>query len=263
MLTSFYPMYVLTANVVAGAAGVSVENLTRPFTGCLHDYQLTPDDMRRLSRASILVINGAGMESFLARILGQKPDLPVVEASSGVELIMDRESNEPNPHVWLSVANAIHEVRNIAGGLSKINPANAGLFKANAEAYIARLEALNHRMHVALAPAAGRHMVTLHEAFPYFARDFGLVIAAVIEREPGSEPSAAELAEEIRTVRKLGRMPLFVEPQYPSASAAVVARETGSPVYTLDPVVTGKLELDAYEKLMEQNLTVLVEAFSQ
>jgi len=254
VVTSFYPMYVAVLNLVAGAEGVEVVNLTQPFTGCLHDVQLTPSELVVLDGADALVINGAGMESFMDKALGVVAKEKVVDASDGVELADD------NSHVWLSVSLHLKQVENIAAGLERLDPGRAAVYRANAAAYTAKLEALRERMHEALRDVARRDIVTFHEAFPYFAREFDLRIAAVIEREPGTEPSARELAETIELVRSSGVKALFAEPQYPGRAADSIARETGARVYVLDPAVTGPMDAGAYIRIMDANLRVLQEA---
>ncbi|MCU0607156.1 MAG: metal ABC transporter substrate-binding protein, partial [Candidatus Edwardsbacteria bacterium] len=216
--TSFYPMYLATANLAAGVPGVRVVNVARPSTGCLHDYQLTPQDLRTLAGAEVLVINGGGMESFVDKAVAQLPRLIVVDASRGIELIRDGQG-AVNPHVWVSVSGAMAQVRAIAEGLAAADPEHAAAYRANAAAYLAKLDALRQRMHGGLKGIRTRDIITFHEAFPYFAREFGLTVAAVIEREPGAEPSAAELAATIDLVRAKGITALFAEPQYPARAA--------------------------------------------
>jgi zinc transport system substrate-binding protein len=260
IVTSFYPMYVATLNVAAGLPGVQVTNLTPPITGCLHDYQLSPQDMITLTGADVFVVNGAGMEAFLDKAVQHNRRMKVVDASAGIELIRSGPAGEENPHVWVSVGEHLRQVANIARGLSQADPPHAAGYAANAAAYTAKLEALRQEMHEALAALRGRPIVTFHEAFPYFAREFGLRVAAVVEREPGSEPNAQELAETIRTVRQVGVRALFAEPQYPAKAAELIARETQAKVYTLDPAVSGPLQADAYLVIMRRNLQVLREA---
>ena len=259
IVTSFYPMYIATLNVAGGIPGVQVANMTRPFTGCLHDYQLTTEDMMGLSKADIFVVNGAGMEAFLDKVVKQMAGLKIVEASTGIEL-MEGEGGEGNPHIWVSPSLYIRQVQNIAEGLAKIDPERAAEYRDRAAAYVGKLEALRTRMKDGLKEAMGREIVTFHEAFPYFAKEFDLTIAAVIEREPGSEPSARELAETIELVKKTGIKALFAEPQYPSKCADAIAAETGAKVYTLDPGVTGPMVPDAYLQIMDGNLAVLQQA---
>jgi zinc transport system substrate-binding protein len=279
IVTSFYPIYIHTLNVAGGVPGVTVTNLTAPTTGCLHDYQLRPAEMKTLMTADLLVVNGAGMEAFLAKAIQRHPTLPVIDASAGCDLLRgeghdghghDHAEDEghghghgahaaaaPNPHVWVGVSGAIRQVRTIAEGLAKADPGRAERYRANAATYVGKLEALKARMHAALDGLPNRRIVTFHEAFPYFAQEFGLTIAAVVQREPGSEPNARELAETIMRVKAAGIRAIFVEPQYPDKAARAIARETGAAVHVLDPAVTGPLTADAYLRIMERNLEVL------
>jgi len=255
---SFYPMYIATLNVTKGVPGVEVRDLTKPMTGCLHDYSITTDDMKELTRTDIFVVNGAGMESFLDKVIKQQPNIKIVSASDGIELIKD--STGENPHVWVSVSLHIKQVRNIASQLAQADPQHAKQYGRNAAAYVAKLEKLRSEMHAGLKDIKTRDIITFHEAFPYFAKEFGLHIAAVIEREPGSEPSAKELAETINLVKKAKVKALFAEPQYPAKAAQAIARETGAKLYTLDPTVTGPMRDDAYIVTMTKNLSELRKA---
>lgn len=262
IMTSFYPMYIATLNVAKGVPGVEVMNLTKPMTGCLHDYQMTPDDMTRLSSANVFVVNGAGMESFLDKVIAQLPALTLVKASDGIELIKGEGEEGDNPHVWVSVSLHIKQVENIAAQLARADTAHAEQYKKNGAEYVARLDQLRKKMHEGLKDIQTRDIITFHEAFPYFAREFGLKIAAVIEREPGSEPSAKELAETIEIVKKAKVKALFAEPQYPTKAAEAIARESGAKLYTLDPAVTGPMTADAYVATMEKNLAELRKALN-
>ncbi len=258
ILASFYPMYIATLNVAHDIPGVTVANLTQPQTGCLHDYQLTTEDLTKLATADIFVVNGAGMESFLEKIVQELPQLKLAQASQGIVLIKGEEGD--NPHIWVSVSLYMKQIENLAAQLSQIDPTHAGQYRANADAYLAKLEKLRASMHEGLKDLRTRDIITFHEAFPYFAQEFGLRIAAVIEREPGSEPSARELAETVDLIRKTGLKALFAEPQYSAKAAETIARETSATIYTLDPGVTGPMAADAYLRLMERNLAELQKA---
>jgi zinc transport system substrate-binding protein len=169
-----------------------------------------------------------------------------------------------NAHVWVSFEGARQQVDNITAALVEAAPGQADAFRANTEKYKSALAALDEKMRTALAPYAGTPIVTFHEAFPYFARDFKLDLVGVIARESGAEPSARELADTIELVRTRRVKALFAEPQFPDKSVQVIARETGLKVYELDPVVTGPSEPSeargAYLRAMEKNLAVLQEA---
>jgi len=263
VVASFYPMYIMALNVVKDITDVSVSNLTPPMTGCLHDYSVTTDDMKKLADAQVFVANGAGMESFLDRVIAQFPKIKVIKLADGIQFIKGDGEEGDNPHVWVSISLAITEVDNFGRAMEKFDPAHAGLYRKNTEAYVNKLETLRQKMKTELAPYKGRKVITFHEAFPYFAQEFGLVIAAVVEREPGSEPSAGELAKTVDLIRKTGIKTLFSEPQYPAAAANTIANETGAKVYMLDPAVTGPDDQDAYIHIMKNNLEVLKIAFSR
>ena len=262
IVTSFYPMYVATINITDGVDGVEVYNMTKPQTGCLHDYQLMTEDMKTLEKADAFVINGAGMEDFMDKVTEQQKKLKVIDASRGIELIHDDEEGD-NPHVWLSVTDAITQVRNIADQLKEADPAHAAAYEKNAVAYIEKLSSLKSEMHAALDNVPHKDIVTFHEAFPYFAKEFNLNIIGVVEREPGTEPTPTELQETIEQVNALPTKVLFTEPQYSPAAAETIARETGAKIYTLDPVVTGEATpaaKNAYIDTMKNNMKTLQEA---
>lgn len=262
IVTSFYPMYISTINITKGISGVEVINMTKPQTGCLHDYQLTPEDVQKLEKANVFVINGAGMESFLDKVIKQQPQLQIIDASKNIELLKD-EAGEENPHVWVSISNTILQVKNIAEQLSAVDPEHAATYKSNAEEYVTKLETLRDTMHTDLRNVKTKDIITFHEAFPYFAKEFNLNIAAVIEREPGTEPSPKELEETIEKVKQIHIKALFAEPQYPAKAAQMIAQETGAKVYTLDPAVTGEAKPNAYDdylNVMKKNLNTLKEA---
>lgn len=280
IVTSFYPMYILTQNVAADIEGVTVRNMAEQNVGCLHDYQLQTRDMVTLEGADALVINGGGMEQFMDKVLTLRADLPVINASEGIEMLPsvsehdhddhdhdhedhDHEGEVMNAHVWLDPSLAMVQVRNIAEGLANADPEHAEAYRSNAEAYILKLEQLKADIAEQLAPYAGREIITFHEAFTYFADAFGLHVAGVIATEPGEEPSTRDIADTCDLVSELGIKTLFVEPQYPQKAAQTIARETGASIYTLDPCVSGDESKESYENIMRENAKVLTEAFAQ
>ena len=98
VVTSFYPMYIAALNIVDGVDGVRLENLSEPQTGCLHDFQLTPEDMKLLSTADVFVINGGGIESFMSDVAKAYPKLDVVEACEDVALLSEDEADSDHDH---------------------------------------------------------------------------------------------------------------------------------------------------------------------
>lgn len=275
LLSSFYPIAIMALNITDGVEGVAVESMAQQQTGCLHDFQMTTADMKKAETADAFLINGAGMEGFLDKISDQLPELPVIDSSTGIPLIAsgedhhhdggeghDHDQEDYNPHLWVSITNCMEQVRNLSEGIIALDPEHEAEYRENTETYLEKLSALRDKMHSALDHVKNKDIITFHEAFPYFAEEFGLHIAAVINREPDSQPSAKELADTIRLVRETGVKALFVEPLYPETSADIIAAETGAQVYVLDPAVSGEWDKNAYLTAMESNLQVLEQALN-
>ena len=274
ILTSFYPMYVFAMNVASGIPGVTVSNMADQSVGCLHDYQLQTRDMVALEDADVLVINGGGMEQFMDKVISLRDDLPVIDASSGIEMLCGGEHDHGheehahhdemlNAHVWLDPELAIRQIENIAEGLAAADSAHASAYRENAAAYIAKIKALDEELSAMLAGLEGEKIVTFHEAFAYFAAAYGIEVAGVISSDDGEEPSTRDIAKMCDLVAENGIRALFVEPQYPTKSADTIARETGAKVYSLNPVVSGDGAMDSYEQIMRENARVLVGALEQ
>ncbi len=270
VVTSFYPMYIATANIVDGVSDINLKNLTSKTTGCLHDYQITTQDMIKLSDADVLVINGGGMENFIDKALSTYTELKIINASQNIKEnheIEHKESHDEhhdhgdNSHYWVSISLYIEQVKNIKDELCRIDVKNAFLYEMNANNYISKLEELKTKMHNSLDNIDNKNIVTFHEAFDYFAEEFDLDIVAVIEREPGTYPSSRDVAEIIDEIKDKNVNAIFVEPQYSRTAADTIARETHVNVYELDPIVTGELNKDAYINTMNKNLDVLENAF--
>lgn len=260
VVASFYPVWVMTANVVQGVEGVELSLLAPPDTGCLHHYQLLPQDMKTLEGADVLVMNGAGMEHFLEGVLSSFPELKAVDTSAGLDLLEAAQEGGVNPHVWLDVDNAIAQTQAITAALKEAMPQQAAAFEDNAQAYCQRLEAVKEKMEAALEPVEGRSMVTSHDAFAYLARAFGLEVAAVIQQDEETDPSAAELGRICDLMEQEGIDTVFIEPDTTGSAPEAVAGETGARLVTLDPMTTGELDAQAYERIQLANAQAICEA---
>ena len=272
IVTSFYPIWLLALNLADGVPELEVRNLAAPGTGCLHDYQLQTGDMKVLSEADLFLVNGAGMESYLDHVFSAFPDLPVAEAAAGIPLLTETDAltigeneddGEINAHIWLSAANAAVMAENLAMAMEAQFPDRQEKIEDNRKALQARLLTLDQELRDGLSGLPRKEIITFHEAFPYFARAYGLDIVAVVNREPGETLTPAQLAQLAEAIVALDAPPLFVEPQYEDLSARTLAAETGAAIYTLDPVVTGPEEdvpPDYYETVMRRNMETLREA---
>lgn len=270
IVASFYPVYIAVLNLTAGVDGVEVVSLTGPTTGCLHDYQLSPDNRITLSGASLLAVNGAGAESFLDSVLAQTPELPVVDASAGVPLLEGGEAHDHdhhdhseheeifyNEHVWTSPDRYHRQVENLRDGLCRHDPAHAAQYEENAAAYIRQIEVVGARLKAAAASLPFKTCVTFHDSLSYMAADWGLPVAAALSMGEESGVSAADLAQAEQQAKAAGQILLLYDSQYPVEYAYVGAAARESRVLSLRTGVSGDPVPSAWLDAMTYNLSLL------
>ena len=267
VVTTFYPLYIFTRNLTDGIGGITVTNMTAQNTGCLHDYRLLTKDVKLLSDADLLVLCGAGMETFLDELLAQLPELRTADSSEGVSFLFEgaalsAHTAAVNAHIWMSVQNAVIEVNNICAALKNLCPRYADRLESNRTAYVARLEALYTQLKAQAAVFEGAPVVTFHEAFDYMAKEMAFTVAAAVESDEGGEPSAKKLAALSDVVKQDNIRVLFIEPGYTGSAADVLARETGAQICVLNPVTSGDGSLFSYEDIMRQNIRTIAEKYS-
>ena len=214
VVTSFYPMYIASMNVVGDIDGVTLKNLSEPQTGCLHDFQLTPADMKLLSTADVFIINGGGIESFMEEIAQQYPELIVIEACDGIELLCeetvhghaeeaheeDVHNHEVNAHAWMSVKNYRKQVENIATGLALASREYADAFLANASDYDGKLEVLQAEQENLLTLTEDKEAILFHCAYDYVAEDLEIYAALCMDLDEERQVSAGEVAEVLEVI---------------------------------------------------------------
>jgi len=266
--TSFYPMYVAVLNITDGVEGVEVTNLTKGTTTCLHEYTLTTEEMVSLVDSDVLVINGAGMEGFLSNVISNYSNLEIIDSSKRIELIeMECHHNhehthetEHNSHIFVSIANYIKQIENITEGLVKLDGKNAEVYLNNSREYIKELEELKKEIENTIKSLSNKNIVTFHESFDYFAREFGLNIVTKIEKEHGESASASEIVSIVNEIKEHNVKCIFVETGYNTNIAKTVAKEAGVKIYELNPVTSGKKDKEEYINIMRENLNVIKEA---
>lgn len=265
VVTSFYPIWLMALNLTEGIDGITVVNLAEPATGCLHDYTLQNSDMVALSKADVLLINGAGMETFLPVVTGAYPDLPLVDASKGILLLESDDDGETNSHIWLDPQRAVGMAANLAEGLIRYLPDYSQQISDNLAAYRDRLLAVDQTIHDELMQVDDLpEVVIFHEAFPYFADACDLPVLLAVDKEPDEDLSTAHLAGILEIIQQNPVPPLIIKSKETDRSAEVLVSETGAPVCELDPVTTGpdNPPLDYYETVMIQNLRTLISSIN-
>jgi zinc/manganese transport system substrate-binding protein len=216
-----------------GRDRIALTTLVGP-DGDAHVYSPAPGDSRKLAEAKLIVVNGLGLEGWMARLIkssGAKGT--VVEAARGVK---PRKSDDAHahggfdPHAWQDVANARIYVANIRDALSRADPAGREAYEANAAAYLVVLEGLEREVRAAVAaiPAERRRVITTHDAFGYFKAAYGLDFVAPQGVSTDAEASAKDVARIIRQI-KAERIPaVFLENVADPRLMDRIAKETGA-----------------------------------
>lgn len=230
VVTTFTVLADMARNVAGEAA--DVESLTKPGAE-IHYYQPTPGDIRRAMDADLVLWNGLNLEQWFERFLRNLGDVPSAVVSDGVEPMGIAEgpyAGKPNPHAWMSPEAAVTYVGNIRDALSTIDPANAAVYAANAEAYIGEIRAVAEPIRQAFAaiPEERRWLATSEGAFSYLARDFGLNQLYIWPINADQQGSPQQVRRVIDAMREHAVPAIFSESTIPADAARQVARETGA-----------------------------------
>ncbi|MCA1401706.1 MULTISPECIES: metal ABC transporter substrate-binding protein [Bradyrhizobium] len=264
VVASFSILADMVRNV--GGNNVDVTALVGP-DGDAHVYAPTPADAKKVADAKLVVINGLGFEGWMPRLLqasGSKA--PVAVATKG---IMPRKmGGHDDPHAWQSVANAKIYVVNIRDGLIAAAPDHTAIFKANADAYLAKLEALDREVHEAVAkvPEARRKVISTHGAFGYFADAYGVTFFSPLSVSTDSEPSARDIAAIIAQI-KVAKIPaVFLEnisdPRLIERIAAETGARVGGTLYS-DGLTAEKGDAPTYIDMVRHNIKALTSALAE
>ncbi|TAF02132.1 MAG: ABC transporter substrate-binding protein [Nostocales cyanobacterium] len=271
VVTTFLPMYLFTKAVAGDVADVQI--LVTPGTD-VHEYQATPDNVRAIATANILVKNGLGMEEFLEDTVknAKNSQLVEIDASKGIKVINDispveetkekkkdhdhdhkHEHADGNPHVWLDPVFAKQQVINIRDGLITADPGNKEVYQANAAAYIQELENLNTEFQQTLNKTPNCTFITFHDAFPYIAQRYNLKQVAVVEI-PEDQLSPTDVQKAINAVKKYKVKTLFSESGVDNKLLTSLSQDLKLTLYPLDSLENGETNPQYYFQAMKSNL---------
>jgi zinc transport system substrate-binding protein len=208
-----------------------------------HTFEPTPSLMMDVARADLYVMNGAGLEFWMDKLLQANKEMIVVDSSQGIDLLQESE-DEIDPHIWLSLRNAAVQVNNICAGLIEVDSKNKDFYIKNRDAYLETLKAMDVELNRTFAGKKNKIFIVHHPAWTYFAQDYNLSQVPLMENE--KEPGPKYLGEVIDLARTNNITTIFVEPEYNPKAAEVMAREMNTGIVTLDPLAKNYLENVAY-----------------
>ena len=264
----------LIADLVHAVAEDDVDLFTAVPSGAdVHGFSPSPELARRVAEADVVIVNGYSLEESVLDVILENldGDAMLVVAAEGLTALdgdggdggdgddEDLATAAGDPHLWLSVRNAMVYVRNIATALVDADPKHAAAYREREEAYLAELQALDEEVRAAVAAIERprRLLVVFHDSFQYFAEAYGLELAAaVLPASASQQASAGDVAEIIELVEERAVPAVYREPQFSSDALDAIADETGARVLTL---YSGAFtdEVDGYIELMRANAEAL------
>ena len=255
------------AREVAGDAA-EVESITKPGAE-IHGYDPTPKDIVKAQGADLVLWNGMNLELWFEKFFTNVKDVPSAILTEGVTPMGITEgpySGKPNPHAWMSPANAVIYVENIRKALVKMDPANESVYTANAAAYTAKIKALDEpvREKLAAIPDAQRWLVSSEGAFSYLCANYGFRQLYLWPINADAQGTPQQVRHVIDRVREHQIPVVFSESTVSDKPARQVAQETGARyggVLFVDSLTEASGPAPTYLKLLEANADTLVKGF--
>lgn len=257
------------AQNVAGDAAI-VESITKPGAE-IHDYQPTPKDLVKAQKADLILWNGLQLERWFERFFEGLDNVPAVIVTEGIEPMPIREGeykNNPNPHAWMSPANAKIYIENIRQALVKYDPENAEVYNANAKRYAQQIAELDAPLRERLnrIPENQRWLVSSEGAFSYLTKDYGFKEVYLWPINAEEQGSPQQVKKVIDTVRKYNIPVVFSESTISDKPARQVSKETGAKyggVLYVDSLSTADGPVPTYIDLLNTTVDTIAKGFGQ
>lgn len=268
VVTTFTVIQDIAQNVAGDKA--IVESITKPGAE-IHDYQPTPRDIVKAQEADLILWNGMNLERWFERFFENVKGKPAVVVTEGITPIAITEGEYkslPNPHAWMSSANALHYIENIRAALVKYDPDNAESYNQNAKSYADKVKAIAEplRQRLSIIPESQRWLVTSEGAFSYLAQDYQLkelYLWAINAEEQGSPQQVKKVIDAV----KANQIPVvFSESTVSDKPAKQVAKETGAlygGVLYVDSLSTEDGPVPTYLDLLKVTTSTIVDGFEK
>lgn len=259
---TIFPLYDIVRNVAGDSIRVE---LILPPGASPHTFEASPSVLQRIAGTEVIYAIGHGLDDWALTLRDEAHagyvavDKGIALRESGEEHEEEEENHGPtDPHYWLDVRNAITIARTVRDDLSIRFPDQAAAFRQNEDTFELTLAELDVEIRTALSGIENPRIITLHDAWYYFADAYGLTIAGTYEPSAGREPTPAYLADLSRGIAEAGTRVLFAEPGISTESLSGFAKDNGLTLRLLDPEGGGVPGRQSYIELMRYNANVLL-----
>ena len=256
--TSFYPMYIIALNLTKDAKNIELNNMTDSSIGCLHNYTLTTNDLKKIQESDILVINGLGLEENILNTVNKtNSNIKVIDSSDNIDEKDIISGNNVNPHIWTSINLYKNQVETISENLINLDENNREIYVENTEEYINKLNELENRENTVKEKIANVEVVVFSESLEYLIKEMNINYSIFSIGHEESGVSSEELGEIIDEINNKNIKAILIDKEDSKAIANSVSAETGATIHEMDSCLTGELDLDSYITKMNSNLDIL------
>ncbi|MGB5685778.1 MAG: zinc ABC transporter substrate-binding protein [Candidatus Electrothrix sp.] len=271
---SLHPYYSWVKNIVGD--GVNVTSLIPPGSDP-HAYQPVPSDMEKLENLDAVIVNGVGHDEFIKPMLKaiENDKLVVIDTSKGLPLIpvfgkhyaFDEKDGKVsyNSHTYISITGAIQQMQMIARKLGRLCPSQAGVFVKNVRAYSMKLRSMlqSALMRIDMLDLNNLRIATVHDGYSYLFQELGIEVSAVVQPRHGVKPSARQLQDTIKRIKRAKVNVLFGELDYEKKYIDIIYKETGCRLYALSHISNGTYSKEFFEQAMQSNIDAIVAALTE
>jgi zinc transport system substrate-binding protein len=270
---SLHPYYSWAKNIVGDQANVT--SIIPPGSDP-HSYQPLPSDMKNLENLDVVIINGIGHDEFIKPMLKaiDNDELMVINTSKGLPLIpvfnkhyaFEKENKVAyNSHTYIAITGAIQQIQRIARKLGKLCPDQAAFFMKNARAYAIKLRKMlqSALIQIDMLDTNKLRIATVHDGYSYLFQELGIEVSAVVQPRHGVRPSARQLEDTIKRIKRARVNVLFGELDYEKKYVDIIYKETGCRLYALSHISNGEYSKEFFEQAMQRNIDAIVAALTE
>ena len=270
---SLHPYYSWTKNIVGDTA--EVVSLI-PSGSDPHAYQPVPSDMQRLEGLDVVIVNGVGHDEFIKPMLKaiENDKMMVLDTSKGLPLIpsfnkhydFEKDSKVSyNSHTYIAITGAIQQMQMIARKLGRLCPDQAATFVKNVRAYSMKLRKMlqSALMQIDMLDLNKLRIATVHDGYSYLFQELGIEVSAVVQPRHGVKPSARQLQDTIKRIKRAKVNVLFGELDYEKKYVDIIYKETGCRLYALSHISNGEYTKEFFEQAMQRNIDAIIAALTE
>ncbi len=255
IVTTFFPIEEITKEIVKDLFEVKV---LVPINSEPHSYEPTARDIQELSNSDVFIIMGGIFATIEDKIIYSNKNLKIINSTNDnmFENLIENNSDNIDPHIWLSIDNMIEMTKKIELDLSLIYPEQEDFFKKNSANYIKKLEELNYEFKENLSDCKKNKILTSHKAFGYISRKYGFEQITLTGFSPEIEPTPNTIINLIQTARNNNLSYIYSEIQLDSKVINTIANDVNLKILKLNAV---KSEMNqTYISIQKENLRNLI-----